>query len=733
MANPSVIDQIKNSLAPGESGGRSDGGYGALGPVLPTGSYAGDRAYGKYQVMGNNIPSWTKEATGTSYTAQDFLKNPQLQEAVVSHRVGQLYNQYGNPKDVASAWFTGGPLKGNENKKDVLGTSDASYVNNFENLFGTPAMASETSPGQLTHDQLTANINAMEKQGAKPQEIQGYLDSLKGTEQPSSDQNQTPSVGGFVQNAFGSAGNLIGGIGNAIMHPVDTISGLASAAGGALESGTNVLGLTDIHNQDTETFGNLVSYFGKRYGGKDIGDIVHNIGHTLYTDPMGAALDLSMFLDAGASVVGKAGKIADIAEATRLAQASDFIQSTSGMLKGGSPEAIKALQTPGTISKLADSMRTIADYTNPITGAAEAAKGIVGLGGKAVGETGAKIVGAPLETLIDYFKNPQDYSKIAREASSRGGLANEFGNAIDQIEQAKSATGAEYKGIRDSKVTVEIPDSTITDAFAKNGLTVTKNASGKWQIAAPTADTTLSAEDVAHYKSFLNQFGGKELNANQLLNARTKLSEFSKYEGKTDASTALARSLRENYDALGKKKIPGLAELDTKMAPQLQEWKAIRKEFLTKDVATNEWVIKPGTANKLANALGKGKEGLAAKLEEILPGITRKIEILKNIENVENAMGIKVGNYTRSALEAGGAASALITGNLALAAGLIISHPAVATEILRKLGYVNKATIIPVLGRVRALLGLLPPGTIATTLKAGVINSSAQSSQPSTK
>ncbi len=36
---------------------------------------------------------------------------------------------------------------------------------------------------QLSHDQLVANINAMEQQGAKPQEIQGYLDSLKGSQQ----------------------------------------------------------------------------------------------------------------------------------------------------------------------------------------------------------------------------------------------------------------------------------------------------------------------------------------------------------------------------------------------------------------------------------------------------------------------------------------------------------------------------------------------------------------------
>jgi len=38
-----------------ESGGQADP-YRATGPIVTSGAYAGDRAYGKYQVMGKNIP-----------------------------------------------------------------------------------------------------------------------------------------------------------------------------------------------------------------------------------------------------------------------------------------------------------------------------------------------------------------------------------------------------------------------------------------------------------------------------------------------------------------------------------------------------------------------------------------------------------------------------------------------------------------------------------------------------
>src|SRR5258706_10469967 len=46
----------------------SSNNYGAVGP-----SVNGDRAYGKYQVMDFNIPSWTSQYYGKSLTPQQFL------------------------------------------------------------------------------------------------------------------------------------------------------------------------------------------------------------------------------------------------------------------------------------------------------------------------------------------------------------------------------------------------------------------------------------------------------------------------------------------------------------------------------------------------------------------------------------------------------------------------------------------------------------------------------------
>ncbi len=525
---------------------------------------------------------------------------------------------------------------------------------------------------------------------------------------------QSPSLAGFIGNAVSSTGNLIGGIANAVIHPVQTAENLANTVQGGVENASNALLGTQFNDQSTQTAGNVGHYFAQRYGGSNPLEVAQNILKTAYNDPAGTALDLSTLLTGAGGALGVAGKVGDLADAAR---AGDI----SNVAKVGA-----TTPTLGALGKTGAAISSAGDYLNPITAVTKTVGGAANLAGQAGLGFASKVIGEPAEVLVDLVKNPQDYSKASMEANSRGGLANEFGTAVDNIEAAKSATGSEYQGIRNSGAAVNISPDSIIQAFADNGLSVIKDATGKWKIANPTADTTLSKADVVHFKEFLDQFGKDKLDANQFLNARSKLSEYSNYAGKTNASTQLARDLRGTYDELGKQQIPGLNELDTKMAPQLQEWKGIKKEFLTKDPVTNEYTLKPNTASKLANALKSGKEPLVAKLEQIMPGITRKIEILKNIENIESKMGITVGSYTKSGLEIAGVA----TGNIPLAVGMIIAHPAIANQILRGLGFVGKAAVVPVLERVRGLIGALPKGTVKNTAKTAVtINQAANKPQ----
>lgn len=115
------------------AGIESGGAYDKLGPVVKS----GDRAYGKYQVMGNNIPEWTTQVLGKPMTPAEFLANPDAQEAVFKSKFGDYVQKYG-PEGAAKAWFAGEKGMNNPNAKDVLGTTVAGYADKFNRALGGP-------------------------------------------------------------------------------------------------------------------------------------------------------------------------------------------------------------------------------------------------------------------------------------------------------------------------------------------------------------------------------------------------------------------------------------------------------------------------------------------------------------------------------------------------------------------------------------------------------------------
>ena len=128
----------------------SGGNYNALGPVIKspmTGQP--DRAFGRYGVMGANIPQWTSEVLGKPMTPQEFLQNPQAQDAVYKAKFGQLAAKYG-PEGAAKAWFAGEGGMNNQNAKDINGMTVAKYGNNFSNALafnGEPSGAPTGAAG----------------------------------------------------------------------------------------------------------------------------------------------------------------------------------------------------------------------------------------------------------------------------------------------------------------------------------------------------------------------------------------------------------------------------------------------------------------------------------------------------------------------------------------------------------------------------------------------------------
>ena len=119
------MEEWKTRIARNESGGSKD-------PYTLVGerSRRGDYPYGKYQVMGENIPKWTRAHYGQELTPQEFLANKDAQEAVATGQ-GNLYMAKYGPDGAGRAWFAGEKGMNDPNRKDTLGTHVAEYSRRF--------------------------------------------------------------------------------------------------------------------------------------------------------------------------------------------------------------------------------------------------------------------------------------------------------------------------------------------------------------------------------------------------------------------------------------------------------------------------------------------------------------------------------------------------------------------------------------------------------------------------
>jgi hypothetical protein len=135
LGRPPITTQneaYRNAIASIESAGSGD--YAAVGP---THSRLG-RALGRYQIMEANIGPWSREVLGREVTPQEFMANPQIQDAIFDGKFGGYVQQFG-PEGAAQAWFAGPGGVGKMDRQDVLGTSVGEYSQKFARALGQPS------------------------------------------------------------------------------------------------------------------------------------------------------------------------------------------------------------------------------------------------------------------------------------------------------------------------------------------------------------------------------------------------------------------------------------------------------------------------------------------------------------------------------------------------------------------------------------------------------------------
>ena len=158
---------VMAGIAHVESGGSKDP-Y----SLMSKQSKNGDRAYGKYQIMGNNIPSWTKTATGQSYTPEQFMANPAIQEKTAAFMMNQSLKKGYSPEDTASIWFSGRPQKKAGNSKDVYGTTVPAYVKKFQSGVNSYVAQLRQGTGQGPKNQSPIQMQQLPQTALQAQPIQ---------------------------------------------------------------------------------------------------------------------------------------------------------------------------------------------------------------------------------------------------------------------------------------------------------------------------------------------------------------------------------------------------------------------------------------------------------------------------------------------------------------------------------------------------------------------------------
>lgn len=323
--------------------------------------------------------------------------------------------------------------------------------------------------------------------------------------------------------------------------------------------------------------------------------------------------------------------------------------------------------------------------------------GPVSLASKVTRSAASQLVGLEPESISQILSNPKEYSKIVQERTTRGNLANEFGRAVEAVEDTLAETGKAYEPIRKSTEVVSVPPKFIDSVLSEFGFKVNKG-----KVQATSDSITRNTSDVNALQNFYNNWGSKkQLSPNEYLNMRKDIggiAKFGKELGTNVDAQVVGTRLYERANQKLRPQVKGLRELDEQFSPQKEQFNQIKKDFLQKDT-NGEYVFKDGAVNKIANAANKGKDSLLARIEEVMPGVTKQIQILRTVEDIQKAYGIKVGTYSRGVM--GGIA---LTGNVPAIVASIIGNPSIAVPLLRSLGY-TATKVRPILNTLKMIAG----------------------------
>lgn len=283
----------------------------------------------------------------------------------------------------------------------------------------------------------------------------------------------------------------------------------------------------------------------------------------------------------------------------------------------------------------------------------------------------SKLSGLSPHTLETAIGRGADLAQARTTGLGREAIGERVASGFAKLKENISDLGKAYEPIRTSAGKVTIPKGYWSSKMADIGITLDKDG-----LVDRVASRAMTKADKTAVDDFLKIYAKEgEVSANDFLKMREALSNVSQFDtAKTTVSKSAGRLMREQFNDDFRKAIPGLEELDAQYSPV--------RNFLkeTKSVIDSKGNVKLST---VVNSLKKGREGVRETLEKLSPGITKDLELLSAIEDIEVAAGNKIGAYAQNMLFGGGVAS-IMTANPGPFILTILTNPKVIIPILEK-------------------------------------------------
>lgn len=231
---------------------------------------------------------------------------------------------------------------------------------------------------------------------------------------------QPKTIGGFLPNILQSGARQLGAFAETILHPIETVKSIGKTAIGTAE-------LLMPGEQEHERYPKAIfEFYKERYGSPE------KITKTLYEDPVGALLDLSV-LAGGIGGVGRVlTKTGEVSRTSKLGEIGRALEQTG-----------KALEPTTVLSKTLQPIKPLAKKPLEQSKFLQRLGEYPGVVKESVAQIGSTLTGAPVET----FENILPGAKTQTRAKVFRGIMENPDEILSEIHNSYKNAIIKYKQI----------------------------------------------------------------------------------------------------------------------------------------------------------------------------------------------------------------------------------------------------------------------------------------------